>query len=147
MAKSPHEMCELVWPESMDRVLVTPHAETRHANDLFGWLFTFRGWFGAVPEFGLEERYVDRIWRIEPRSPDRESAEVALLIRATQYGFVRIEVFDISPPPTAQTRAMIAAMNEHQPWMKGIPCGEGTQNQDNQDGQKGLADLAVSGTV
>jgi hypothetical protein len=146
-SKYPRKLCELTFAAFVDRVITTGHAEDRHANDMAGWVFGFRGWFGPSPETGAPPRPVDRTWRVEALLPGKDAAMVALVERTTGYGFERIEVYRISPPPTPAIRATIAQLNENLSRMKGPSCGEGTQSQENQFGRKGLADLAVLGSV
>jgi hypothetical protein len=147
MTKSPRKRCELTFAAFVDPVIKTGHAEDRHANDLAGWVFGFRGRFPASDTPGVLRRPVDRTWKVEALLPGKDAALVALVERATGYGFESIEVYRISPPPSMAIRATIAQLNENLSRMKGIPCGEGTQSQENQLGRKGLEDLAVSGAV
>jgi hypothetical protein len=148
MTKYPRKLCELVFAEFVDRVILTPHAEDRHPNDLKGWIVGFRGRRPGVKELGLEPRWtVSRQWLVEAFLPGKDMAMVALVERATNAGFDMIEIYRLSPPPSLAVRATIAQLNEQLSQMKGLPCGEGTQSQENQLGRNGLANLAVSAAV
>jgi hypothetical protein len=140
------KLCELTFAASVDPVIKTVHAEDRHANDMAGWVFGFLGRFAPSDETGTPRRWrcVYRIWKVEALLPGKDAALVALVERATGYGFASIEVYRISPPPSLEIRATIAQLNEQLSRMKGSPCGEGTQSQENQLDRKGLANLAVS---
>lgn len=103
--------CELTFTDRAERVILCP-GEYRPAADYTSWIIGFRGHMPEITHRGIAARWVCRFWRIDPLVPGKDGAMTALLERATLYGFERIEVFDIEPPPTRPKQREVHELNE-----------------------------------